>query len=164
MLSRRLIPPTNLLVTFCVTAKHSSLARASDELNLAQSAVCRQVQKLEDLLGLKLFDRVKKRLVLTEAGKAYAETIPPLLNAIASANPTIAARPDESILNVAVLPTIGSHWLMSRMRSFHDGHPEIVIRFTSPWERFDFAGTSVEAAILDYDDQWRGRCARLPGR
>ncbi|MDA9537108.1 hypothetical protein ACM41_12850, partial [Bradyrhizobium sp. CCBAU 21362] len=143
-----------MLITFCVTAKHCSVARASDELNLAQSAVCRQVQKLEELLGVKMFERVRKRLVLTDAGKAYADSVRPLLDAIAS--PAATARWDENILNIAVLPTIGSHCLMPTIRSFHDSHQDVVIRFTSPWERFDFASTSVDAAILSYDDQWRG--------
>ncbi|UWU75852.1 LysR substrate-binding domain-containing protein [Bradyrhizobium huanghuaihaiense] len=156
MLSRRVIPPTNLLVTFCVTAKYCSVVRASEDLNLAQSAVCRQVQKLEDLLGVKMFERVKKRLVLTEAGRAYAETVRPLLDAIASASPALTSLSDENILNIAILPTIGSHWLAPRIRSFHDRHPDIVIRFTNPWEPFDFGVTAVDAAILSYEDGWQG--------
>lgn len=156
MINRKFIPPTSLLVTFCVTARHLSVTRASEELNLTQSAVCRQVQKLEALVGVRMFERVKNRLVLTDAGKAYAETIAPLLDGIASANPLMAGRPGKSNLDIAVLPTIGSHWLIPKMRSFHDNFPDIVIRFTSPWGPIEFASTTLDAAIFDYDDQWQG--------
>lgn len=155
MSSRRLVPPTNLLIAFCATAKHLSVSRAADELNLTQSAVSRQVQQLEELLGVRMFDRVKKRLVLTEVGQAYAEAIRPALDTIADATLTSAIRSDGNILNIASLPTFGSRWLIPRMPAFHEKHPDIAIHFNTRLEVFDFSAVQIDAAI-HFGDEWPG--------
>lgn len=155
MLNRRLIPPTHLLVAFSCTARYLSVSRAADELNLTQSAVSRQIQQLEDLLGVRMFDRVKKRLVLTEVGRTYAEALRPALEAIASATLGSAMRSDGNILNLTSLPTFGSRWLIPRMPSFHDRHPEVTVHFNTRLEVFDFDAVQMDAAI-HFGDEWPG--------
>ena len=64
--------PLNALRAFEAAARHHSFTRAADELHVTHGAVSRQVQTLEDWLGLLLFERHNRRVVLTEAGAATA--------------------------------------------------------------------------------------------
>ena len=68
MTLRKLHPPIHLLRAFVMTARHSSISRAAEALHLTQSAVSKQILELEGSLGVSLFERVRKRLVLTPAG------------------------------------------------------------------------------------------------
>src|SRR6476619_4073857 len=77
--SHRVLPPLDLLRGFESAARHLSFTRAASELFLTQSAVSRQIQALEEFLGLPLFERRHKALALTEAGRAYFSTVGPVL-------------------------------------------------------------------------------------
>ncbi len=67
-LTRRLIPDIDILQTFECAARHGSFTQAARELNLTQSAVSRQMSELEGQIGVLLFERVRQRVVLSEAG------------------------------------------------------------------------------------------------
>jgi LysR family transcriptional regulator, glycine cleavage system transcriptional activator len=68
------LPSLSALRTFEAAARHLSFTKAAGELNLTQSAVSRQIRLTEEYLGVLLFQRVKQRLVLTEAGRTYVRT------------------------------------------------------------------------------------------
>ena len=68
---RRLTPSMSLLLVFEAAARHESYTRAADELSLSQSAISRQVQTLEDQLGVPLFRREGRSVKLTEVGRRY---------------------------------------------------------------------------------------------
>lgn len=92
-----------------------SFTRAADELALTQSPVSRQIQTLEEGVGLPLFRRVGNRLVLTEAGENYHHEIAPLLESLRSATlRLIAFKGAGSTLRLVVLPTLGMKWLVPR--------------------------------------------------
>ena len=154
--SRRLVPPTNLLVAFLAVARSLSVSKAAEDLNLTQSAVSRQVQQLEDLLGVKLFERVKKRLVATNVGRAYAVDLRPALEQIRAATLKAAIRSDGNILNFAILPTFGSRWLIPRLPAFQDAHPNCTIHLSTTLEVFDFETEEYDAAIHFGRPDWPG--------
>ena len=64
------LPPLELLRSFEAAARVLSFTRAAQELHLTQSAVSRQIQQLEESLGVLLFERRHRAIVLTEAGRA----------------------------------------------------------------------------------------------
>ena len=72
MLRRGLLPDIANLLAFEAAARHGSISRAAEELHLTQSAVSRQILHLEADLGVSLFHRVRRRVVLTDAGRIYA--------------------------------------------------------------------------------------------
>ena len=76
---KRLHPPIALLKAFTTTARFASVSRASEALHLSQSAVSKQIAELEQITGVLLFERVRKRLVLSPAGTRYDAAIRPLL-------------------------------------------------------------------------------------
>lgn len=154
--SRRLVPPTNLLVAFLAVSRSLSVSRAAEELNLTQSAVSRQVQQLEDLLGVKLFERVKKRLVATNVGRSYAAELHPALERIRAATLKTAIRSDGNILNFAILPTFGSRWLIPRLPAFQRAYPNYTIHLSTTLEVFDFETQEFDAAIHFGRPDWPG--------
>ena len=81
----RRLPPLNALKAFEAAARHESFTRAAAELSVTQGAVSHQVKALEAELGLKLFNRERQRLVITEAGREYLRVVRDALDRIASA-------------------------------------------------------------------------------
>src|SRR5689334_24714854 len=71
----RALPPLDLLRGFEAAARHMSFTRAAAELFITQSAVSRQVQALEEFLGVELFERRHKALALTPSGHAYQRAV-----------------------------------------------------------------------------------------
>jgi LysR family transcriptional regulator, glycine cleavage system transcriptional activator len=148
----RLTPPTSLLRAFEACARHLSVSRAAEELNLTQSGVSRQLSQLEALLGIKLFFRVHRRLALTPAGAGYASDIRAALAQIEAATQTLLAHQGVGgTLTIAVSPTFGTRWLMPRMGSFRAVRPNIIVNMINYSARpmpLDFAAEHVDAAIF----------------
>ena len=83
---RSLVPTMSLLEAFEASARHGSFTHAASELHLTQSAVSRQVQALEESLGMQLFNRYGRKIILTEIGAGYAREIANALASIRSAS------------------------------------------------------------------------------
>jgi len=147
-LSRSLIPDLACLQAFEAAARHGSFTRAAIELNLTQSAVSRQVKDLEDRYGIRLFERVRQRVILSEAGQRLLPEARKLLGQTEEMIfRTVAGRDGAQMLSVATLPTFGSRWLMPRLGDFIDRHPGTVVDVGSRSEPFDFEQTNFDLAI-----------------
>ncbi len=83
-MSRRL-PPLNSLKVFEAAARHLSFTRAAEELFVTQAAVSHQIKALEEFLGLKLFRRRNRSLLLTEEGQSYFLDIKDIFSSLAEA-------------------------------------------------------------------------------
>ncbi|MBR0651226.1 LysR family transcriptional regulator [Roseomonas terrae] len=149
---RRHTPPTAALQAFEACARHLSVSRAAEELHLTQSAVSRQLAGLEALLGVRLFLRVRQRLVLTAAAAAYAPQVRSALARIESATLELVAHQGAGgTLTLAVQPTFGTRWLMPRLPRFLAAHRGVVVNFRNYTTRptpLDFAAEDVDAAIM----------------
>ncbi len=149
---RRHVPPTSVLQAFDACARHLSVSRAAEELRLTQSAVSRQLAGLESLLGLRLFQRVRQRLVLTPAGAAYAPQVRASLARLEGATlEVLAHRGAGGTLNLSVSPTFGARWLMPRLSAFRTAYPGMMLNFRNYTTRLaplDFAAEDVDAAII----------------
>lgn len=123
-------------------------------MSLTQSAVSRQVQTLEALLGVALFQRVGRRVLLTDVGRMYLRELSGPLERIRNATlQAIAFQAGGGALHLAVLPTFGSKWLMPRIPNFYAKHPEVSIHVHSrTW--LDLDGSGMDAAIFVGDGQW----------
>lgn len=151
------LPSLAALRTFEAAARHLSFTKAAGELNLTQSAVSRQIRVMEEYLGVLLFQRVKQRLVLTEAGRIYVEDIRAALEQMQAATVNLLANQGKGgILNIATPPAFGTKWLIPRLHRFSDAHPEIMINLATRAKPFDFATESIDAAIHYGADDWPG--------
>ena len=136
-----------MLTAFEAAARTGSFTEAAAELSLTQGAISRQVRALEAQLDVELFARVRKSVRLTEAGKQYAEDIERALQTIRLA--TLNAMTDRrgGTLNLAILPTFGSRWLIPRFPAFLQKHPDITVNFATKLSPFDFKKEDLHAAI-----------------
>lgn len=156
--SRRLLPPIAELVAFDAAARTGSFTLAADELCLTQGAISRQILLLEEQLGVRLFERVRKRVVLTPAGSFYAEHVREALARLAAATAqTMASRGKGGILRLSVLPSFGTRWLIPRMPEFFARHPGISVNFISQLPaNFDLARQAFDVAITFGTPHWPG--------
>ncbi len=154
---RRKIPGAELLIAFETAARHQSFTRAAEELSLTQSAVCRQISALEEYLGVALFNRIKKRVTLSEAGQLYARQVRENLSRIEHDTLSLMAhRGVGGVLELAAIPTFASRWLIPRLIDFHAKHPGIGIDVSTRAEPFMFNDTPFDAAIHFGDPIWPG--------
>ena len=147
-LTRSLIPDLPVLQAFECAARHGNFTKAAVELNLTQSAVSRQVKALEDQLGVLLFERVRKRVLLSAAG---ARLLPEATRLLQQAEEMVllarASAGDGDVLSVATLPTFGSRWLMPRLPDFLQRHPGLVVNIASRAQPFDLIAENFDLAI-----------------
>ncbi len=153
---RRKIPSTTALISFESAARHESFTRAAEELSLTQGAVCRQIGSLEAFLGLELFRRSRRGVKLTEAGLSYSRRVALQLDAVERDTLSIMGQQGTSVIELAVVPTFGTQWLLPRLRDFQNRHPEVTVNLTNRTRPFLFADTDFDAAIYFGDAEWSG--------
>lgn len=149
------------LIAFEAAARHESFTRSADELALTQSAVGRQIASLEEYLGVPLFNRVKKRLSLTDVGRVYAKQVRENLERME--RDTLAAMAHKGaggILELAVIPTFATRWLIPRLPQFYARNAHITLNLTTRAEPFLFADTPFDAAIHFGNQIWPGAIAK----
>ena len=149
-MSKRL-PSTSALISFEVAARHQSFAKAAHELSLSEGAISRQIAKLEEFLGTRLFNRVGNRVELTGLGTSYAMQIRGSLADIERhTRQLIADSRGVTSLEIGVIPTLASRWLIPRLTRFHERHPEIEINLRERTKPFSLEESGLQAAI-NYD-------------
>ncbi|PYH04011.1 transcriptional regulator GcvA [Salmonella enterica] len=110
-MSKRL-PPLNALRVFDAAARHLSFTRAAEELFVTQAAVSHQIKSLEDFLGLKLFRRRNRSLLLTEEGQSYFLDIKEIFSQLTEATRKLQARSAKGALTVSLPPSFAIQWLV----------------------------------------------------
>lgn len=157
------LPSLTALTAFEATLRHSSFTGAAKELSRTQGSVSRQVALLEAHVGKELFHREHPRLRPTRAAVEFGARVGKLLNrlraAVADVRETDAT---NGVLHLALLPTFGTTWLIPRIPSFLDQHPDVSIEFTTSLKAFDFDAGDIDAAIHYGSATWPGgRCEKL---
>ncbi len=158
---RRKIPSTAALVAFESAARHQSFTKAAEELSLTQSAICRQIGGLESFLNVELFRRSRRGVVLTEAGVAYSRKVAAQLDAVERDTLALMGNQGTASIELAVVPTFGTQWLLPRLRAFQQLHPEVTVHLTNRTRPFLFADTHFDAAIYYGDAEWSGTQAHF---
>ncbi|MEX3810482.1 LysR substrate-binding domain-containing protein [Paraburkholderia sp. BR13439] len=154
------IPNMGALLAFEAAARHESFTHAARELFLTESAVSRQINTLESNLGVRLFVRVKQRVVLTRAGKVYSAQVRRSLEHLDRDTLSIIAHGSGGgYLELAVLPTFASQWLIPRMARFNEQYPDVRVNMGVRTATFPFADTHFEAAIHYGKPTWPGTSA-----
>ncbi|MET3382331.1 transcriptional regulator GcvA [Variovorax paradoxus] len=150
------LPPLNALRAFEATARHLSVKNAADELCVTPGAVSQLVKTLELHLGVQLFRRVNRGVFLTDAGQAY---LPPVRNAfrqISDATQKVAVPAETGLLTVSATPFFASAWLVPRLKSFQDAHPDIDLQVLTSNALADFSRDGVDVAIRHGMGQYPG--------
>lgn len=153
---KRKLPPLNSLRTFEVAARHLSFTEAAKELFVTQAAVSQQVKHLEAWLGLKLFFRRNRSLVLTEAGSRYLNDLTSIFEQLDKATQAILVRPADNCLTISVLSSLASKWLVPRISDFIELYPDIELRLHTTDRLVDFVREGIDIGIRFGDGDYLG--------
>jgi DNA-binding transcriptional LysR family regulator len=154
---RRKIPSTVALTAFESAARHQSFTKAAEELSVTQSAVCRQIATLEALLGVELFRRTKRGVTVTDAGLSYARSVRTRLDEVERDTLELMANGGQgTTLELGVVPTFATNWLLPRLVGFRRSHPHITVNMTTRTRPFLFEDTPLDAAIYAGEASWPG--------
>lgn len=150
------IPSTGGLASFVAAAEHGNFTRAANELNLTQGAISRQIREIETHLGIRLFSRIRQRVVLTDAGKLYLSHVKKALDELADGAQRAASLSNSSVLHLVALPTFAARWLIPRLSEFQNGNPTILVQITTRQEPMNFAVEPFDAAVFHGLSHWPG--------
>jgi LysR family glycine cleavage system transcriptional activator len=153
---RQRLPQLNALKAFEAAARHESFTRAAEELFVTQGAVSHQVKALETELGIKLFNRERQRLVITEAGRNYLAVVRDAFDRIALGTERLLQQQTAGALTVSTSPDFAAKWLVHRLGHFAESHPEIDLRVSATLHHVDFAREEVDLAVRHGDGNWPG--------
>ena len=160
-MSRRL-PPLSALRAFEAAARHLSFTLAAKELHVTPAAISHQVKALEEYLGLPLFRRLTRALLLTDEGQAYLPGVRRAFDQLYDSTEQLLAKGVGGLLTVSVLPSFAARWLVARLGRFRELHPDIDVRVAPSAEMVDFTRDDVDMGIRYGKGQYPGlRCDRL---
>src|ERR687888_3570 len=125
------LPPLNALKSFEAAARHESFTQAAQELHVTQGAVSHQVKALEQELGLKLFNRERQRLIITEAGRDYLNVVRDAFDRISVGTERLLQRQNSGVLTVSTSPDFAAKWLVHRLGHFSEAHFGIDLRVSA---------------------------------
>ena len=137
----------NGMIYFEAVARLSRVTTAAEELLVSSSAVSQQIKNLEELLGVKLFRRVKRRLVLTEEGERLYSSTNEALRILREARQEITQKGSRCKLNLRVSASFGVHWLGPRIAGFIEENPEWDLHIDATPELTDFEKEYVDLDI-----------------
>ncbi|MGH6934060.1 MAG: transcriptional regulator GcvA [Dongiaceae bacterium] len=141
------LPPLNAIRYFEAAARHLSFSKAADELHVTHSAISHQIRLLEEWLGVPLFRRFNRRIVLTDAGQAYMKPVHEAFERLGEASRVLKAREQGGTLTVSTMPSFAARWLVPRLGSFRRAHPSIDLRISASEKLVDFARDDVDVGI-----------------
>ena len=157
----RRLPPLNALRAFEAAARHLSFTKAAGELGITPSAISHQIGGLEAHLGVRLFRRSSRALMLTDEGQGYLPVLRDAFDAIHAATARLAARHAAGPLTVSLLSSFAVRWLIPRLPRFQARHPEIEVRLSTTARVVDFRREDVDCAIRHGRGEWPGLAADL---
>src|SRR5262249_47833040 len=152
----RRLPSLNAVRAFEAAARHESFTQAAQELCVTQGAVSHQVKALEVELGIKLFNRERQRLVITDAGRQYLSVVRDALDRIAIGTERLQQRQSSGVLTVSTSPDFAAKWLVHRLGRFAEAYPDIDLRVSATLHHVDFAREDVDLAVRHGDGHWAG--------
>ncbi|HEX5184049.1 MAG TPA: LysR family transcriptional regulator [Allosphingosinicella sp.] len=155
-MSSRPLLPLNALRAFEASARHSSFTKAGLELCVSQAAISHQIRALEERLGVTLFRRLPRGVVLTDEGAALVPTLTEAFDRIGGTLALFSGGRYREVLSVGVVGTFAAGWLLPRLERFNAAYPGIDLRLFTNNNRVDLAGEGLDCAIRFGDGAWHG--------
>lgn len=143
----RQLPSLDLIKGFEAAARHLSFTKAAHELFVTQSAISRQIKALEDSLGVPLFRRFNRALLLTDAGQTLFRTASDILRQLDEASGKLSSAGAASMLTVTTTVSFASLWLVPRLPQFRKLHAGIDVRISADNDMLDLRRERIDLAI-----------------
>lgn len=162
----RRLPPLTALRAFEAAARHASFKRAAEELSLSPTAISHQVRQLEDRLGLALFERQPRQVVLTEAGRRLYPVLRDGFDAAAATIEALQSAPPRPLLTISTTRAFAARWLVPRLGDFAAAEPDIALHVHASDESVDLRRERVDLAVRYGGGRYPGLHSErlLPGR
>ena len=144
---RHSLPPLDLLPGFEAAARHLSFTKAAAELFLTQSAISRQVQALEEALGVALFQRRHRALLLTDEGQLLQRAASEMLDKLRETTRALRGSSAPAPLNVTTIVSFASLWLIPRLPRFRTHYPAADVRISADNQVVDLVRERMDVAI-----------------
>ena len=141
------LPRLDLLRSFEAAARHLSFTLAAHELALTQSAVSRQIQQMEEGLGVALFERQHRSLALTDAGKVMNRAVIDCLERLRDATASVRSTTRLRQVSVTTTPGFASLWLIPRLARFSANHPQVDVRMSATLDLLDMERSQLDVAV-----------------
>ncbi|WP_447556315.1 LysR substrate-binding domain-containing protein [Vreelandella sp. EE22] len=158
MNSRRL-PSLSALRAFEATARHESAKQAALELSVTATAISHQIRGLEEALGIALFIRRPRQLVLTAPGRELAQVLESSFDNISNTIERLSALPERRGVTLTTTPVVAVRWLLPWIYRLSESHPDIDLRIHASHEPVAIDGTTADLAIRHGDGHWPGLVA-----
>lgn len=144
---KRSLLPLNALRAFDAAARHMSFKLAADDLSVTPAAISQQIRSLEDFLGVELFRRTNRSLVLTEAAQLSLAPLKEGFERMEEAVDILTESKTSNVLKVSVSPSFASKWLVPRLASFYERRPDAIVKISATMQITDFKAEDVDIAI-----------------
>jgi LysR family glycine cleavage system transcriptional activator len=127
-----LLPSLNALRAFEAAARHLSFKQAAHELHVTAGAISQQVRQLEERLGVQLFERLTRQVILTRAGEAYLAPLRQAFRLIAEATSELRPEGITSLLHIGVHGGVDVDSLRAPLAQFRRAQPQVAARLSQP--------------------------------
>jgi LysR family transcriptional regulator, glycine cleavage system transcriptional activator len=154
-MATRVRSPLVALRCFEAAARRLSFQAAAEELCVSPPAVSHQIRRLERRLGLKLFLRLNRQVVLTDVGRELAGRLQQAFGLIDSAL-DIAANPRRSPIQVSAMPSLAAKWLAPRLHRFEARYPKWSVRLAASDHLVNFDREDVDIGLRYGHGRYRG--------
>jgi LysR family transcriptional regulator, glycine cleavage system transcriptional activator len=141
------LPPLDLIQGFEAAARNLSFTKAAEELFITQSAVSRQIRGLEEHLGIALFERRHRSLLLTDQGRALYGAATDLLERLQAVTDRLRADGAAPHLTVTTTSGFASLWLIPRLKGFTAVHPDVDVRISASYKLVALERSLVDVAV-----------------
>ncbi|HDT5932214.1 transcriptional regulator GcvA [Enterobacter kobei] len=141
------LPPLQTLRAFEATARLSSMTLAAAEMHVTHGAISRQIRKLEEHLGMKLFRRLTRQIILTEEGAEFHLAVTRLLSDLLRESERLRGRNPAKSFRISTTVSFASKWLAPRLSRFRQQYPEFDIQLDVTDINVDLNDGQVDAAI-----------------
>jgi LysR family transcriptional regulator, glycine cleavage system transcriptional activator len=143
----RRLPPLSALRAFEAAARHGSFKRAAEELGVTPTAISHRIRALEEHVGVSLFERRTRQVVLTVEGEALYPVLRDGFDAFAQAIGRLMISRSRLRVTIAATPAFTSKWLVPRVALFQQAHPDIDLQFHASNQVVDLAAGTADLAI-----------------
>jgi DNA-binding transcriptional LysR family regulator len=151
------LPPLNTLLVFEAAGRHLNFSSAAAELGMTQPAVSHQVSSLEGQLGMPLFRRLHRGVVLTAAGAQLLDAVSEGLTTMQDAASALRRRTGPKILHVFTDYGFAAWWLIPRLGRWSERVPEVEVQLVTAQRQVDLRQAEADVAVWFGDGSWRGR-------
>lgn len=150
------MPPLNALRAFEAAARHLSFKEAAAELHVTPTAISHQIRHLEELVGMKLFERSPRAIALTPAGERFFPVLRDGFDRIAQS--VVDLQREGNALTLSVTQAFASMVLIPRLSRFRELHPDITLTVDAGEHLVDLRRGEADIAVRygpDYPTQFR---------